>query len=290
MGVSEMSNDWEAVLSRSDIDAVVIATTTSTHAQLAIVAAKAGKHVLVEKPMATSLEECMEIEEAVRDAGTIMMVGFKFRFAPAVVAAKEAVAAPIVLTAHTLYDLDQSTTGWINDRSLSGGRLMSTLVHSVDLLRFLAGSEPVRVAAEGGALAIEGITEPDNAVATILFESGAIASVVHGTAGKSPVLSTWSFQSAGRGVNATVFDHGRRVQVHRSGVSGVEEYVDPTDDPFATGMRPLIDAFADSVAGGIPTAPGPRDGTIAVLVSRLIETAIATGENQQIDLSRLTYG
>lgn len=283
-GVGEWSSDWKSVVARSDIDGVVIATTTHTHAEIAIGAAQAGKHILLEKPMATSVADCIRIEEEVARAGVMLMVGFKFRFAPAVRRARRAVPDPIVLTAHTLYDLEQVTAGWVNDRSLSGGRLMSSLVHSVDILRFLSGSEPVRVGAEGGALAVAGLSDPDNTVATVLFDNGTIASLVHGTAGKSGLLSVWSFQSAGRGVNATVFDHGRRLVLHDRSASEMAHFVDDVEDPFAAGMDQLVDRFARAVLDGDHPGPGPRDGTISVAVSRLIERAMLTGQTQQVEL------
>ena len=83
-GVNEWSPDWESVVARPDIDGVVIATTTHTHAEIAIGAAEAGKHILVEKPMATSVDDCIMIEEAIARSGVTLMVGFKFRFAPAI--------------------------------------------------------------------------------------------------------------------------------------------------------------------------------------------------------------
>ncbi len=284
-GVGEWSPDWRSVVGRPDVDGVVIATTTHTHAEIAIGAAEAGKHILVEKPMATSVDDCRRIEEAVAGTGVMLMVGFKFRFAPAIQRARRAVPDPIVLTAHTLYDLQQETAGWVNDRYLSGGRLMSSLVHSVDMLRFLSRSEPVRVGAEGGALAIEGLSDPDNTVATVLFDNGTVASLVHGTAGKSGLLSVWSFQSAGRGTNATVFDHGRRLVLRDNSASEPVHFIDDVEDPFAVGMDRLVDRFARAVLDGDHPSPGPRDGTISVVVSRVIERAMLTGQTQQVELS-----
>lgn len=286
-GVDRWTVDSASVLEDPDVDAVVISTTTHTHAELAIAAAEHGKHILLEKPMATSVADCLRIEDAVRASGVTLVVGFKFRFAPAVVAARRAVLRPIVLTAHTLYDADQTASGWVNDRSLSGGRLMSSLVHSIDLLRFLSGSEPIRVGAEGGALAVEGSTEPDNAVATVLFDNGSIASIVHGSAGRSGLLSTWSFQTSGPGLNATVFDHGRRMRLHEALEEQGPDVIDPVEDAFAAGMQPLMQAFADAASARRQIAPGPRDGTISVLVSKLVERAIETGRTQDVDLSSL---
>jgi predicted dehydrogenase len=279
-GAAAWATDWNSVFDDETVDGVVIATPSHNHAELAVAAAMAGKDILLEKPMATTIEDCLEIERAVTRSGVRMLIGFKFRYAPAVVAAKTQIPEPTVLHAHTLYDATQTTSGWVDDRSLSGGRLMSSLVHSVDLLRHLSGSEPTRVTAEGASLVVRDQADPDTAVATIRFANGAIASLVHGTAGASPLLSTWSFQTAAAGINATISDHGRRLSLRVDGVNQAD-FVDDVEDPFATGMVPLMAAFADRSTTGAAT-PGPRDGTISVVVCRLIEKAIATGESQEV--------
>jgi len=278
------TTDYQAVLDDATIDAVVIATTTNTHAPLAIAAAAHGKHVLLEKPMALDVTECLAIEEAVATAGITMMIGYKFRFMQSAIAARHAVPEPLVLTAHTLYDYTQDTSSWVNDRSLSGGRVTSSMVHSVDLLRFLAGAEVTAVTAIGGNLAIEGLNDLDNVVATLQFDNGAVASLVHGTAGESDLLSVWSFQTAGRGVNATIHQHGRRVVIHDSSTDHpATATVDKIDDPFAAGMMELLDAFLEAIAAGGPASAGPRDGTMALLICQAIEAAVATGRSQHIE-------
>ena len=259
-----------------DVDLVVIATTTHTHHGLAIEAARHGKHMLLEKPMAMTVDQCLEIERACDDAGVVAVLGYKFRFTEAVIAAREAVPTPRVLVAQTLYDpAPAGATAWVNDRALSGGRLVSSLVHSVDLLRFLSGDEIVRVSAEGASVTGRS-DEPDTATATVLFGNGAVGSIVHGTAGASGLLSTWSFQAADSGTNATIHDHGRRLRLHRDGETDIT-VVDPCIDPFEAGTAPLFDAAVDAVTGHEVDVPGPRDGTLSLLVSRCIEEAIATG-------------
>ena len=111
-----------------------------------------------------------------------------------------------------------------------------------------------------------------------------IASLVHGTAGKSGLLSVWSFQSAGRGVNATVFDHGRRLILSDNSVSEPVHFIDDVDDPFAVGMDQLVDRFARAMLDGDHPSPGPKDGTISVVVSRLIERAMLTGQTHQVEV------
>ncbi|CAN5856874.1 Gfo/Idh/MocA family oxidoreductase [soil metagenome] len=260
------------------VDVVVLATTTASHHELALSAARHGKHMLLEKPMAMTVEECLDIERACEESGVIAVLGYKFRFTAAVIAARRAIPRPRVLSAQTLYDpAPPGSQTWVNDRAASGGRLVSSLVHAVDLLRFLSGDEVVRVFAEAALVAEHSLGEPDTAVATLLFQGGSIGSIVHGTAGASGLVSTWSFQAADAGVNATIHDHGRRLILHRSGTEDTA-VIDPCEDPFEAGTAPLFEALAAAVAGEEVDVPGPRDGTVSLLISRCVEEAIHTGQ------------
>jgi len=273
------SNDRLAdVWEDSEVDIVVIATTTHTHHELALSAARHGKNMLLEKPMAMTVDECLDIERACDDADVRAVLGYKFRFTAASIAAKAAVPRPRLLLAHTLYDpAPRGSHSWVNDRALSGGRMVSSMVHAVDILRFLSGDEVARVYAEGALVSDQSLSEPDTATATLLFRGGAVGSIVHGTAAASGLISTWSFQTADVGVNATIHDHGRRLNLHRTEGSDTT-VVDPTEDPFAAGTAPLFEALVAAVAGEEVDVPGPRDGTLSLLVSRCVEEAIETGQ------------
>lgn len=276
VGAGRATDRPDDVWADDEIDAVIVATTTNTHHDLALAAARHGKHLLVEKPMALTVDECLDIERACEAAGVTVAVGYKFRFTAAAIAARTAVPHPRVLGAHTLYDPSPvGANSWVNDRAVSGGRLVSSLVHAVDLLRFLTGDEVERVYAEGATVAEPGLGEPDTTVATLLFREGAIASLVHGTAGASGLVSTWSFQTADAGVNATIHAHGRRAVVHRDGQED-ETVEDPITDPFRAGTGPLFEAFAAAVSGESRDLPGARDGTLSLLVSRCVEEAMAS--------------
>ena len=283
-GARRATDRLEDVWEDPDIGVVVIATTTHTHHQIAIEAALHGKHLLLEKPMAMTVDQCVDIERACDEAGVVAVLGYKFRFTDAVIAARKAVPKPRVLMAQTLYDSALvEADSWVNDPALSGGRLVSSLVHSVDLLRFLSGEEIVRVFAEGAALTGESAGEPDTATATLLFTNGAIGSIVHGTAGASGLVSTWSFQTADSGVNATIHDHGRRLTLHRVGEND-STVVDPTNEPFEAGTAPLFEALVAAIEGEDVDVPRPRDGTLSLLISRCVEESIATGQPVTVPL------
>lgn len=277
-GAERASERLADVWEDDEVEVVVIATTTHTHHELALGAARHGKHMLLEKPMAMTVDECLDIERACAEASVVAVLGYKFRFTTAVLAARAAVPQPRVLLAQTLYDPEPAgLNAWVNDPAQSGGRLVSSLVHSIDLLRFLSNAEVVRVFAEGAHVTKRTENGPDTVTATLLFDNGAIGSIVHGTAAASGLVSTWSFQAADVGVNATIHDHGRRLTLHRTGETDTL-LTDPVDDPFEAGNAALFEAMAAAVTGEDVDVPGPRDGTVSLLVSRCVEKAIESGQ------------
>lgn len=139
------------------IDAVLIATHHHSHAELAVQAAQAGKHVLVEKPLAMTVEDCRCVEEAVERAGIILVVGFRLRFAPLVQEAGRLVERP-VLTAGQMMDNRWSDGHWAQDPEGLAQEL-DELVRGVQ-----TGSPPVI-----GAVARDGTRAM--AIALAIFES-----------------------------------------------------------------------------------------------------------------------
>jgi predicted dehydrogenase len=88
-GWKEFTNDWRALVERDDIDLIDINAPSDVHKEIAIAAAKAGKHVFCEKPLALTLQDSKEMLEAVKEAGVKHMIGFNYRFTPAVRLAKK---------------------------------------------------------------------------------------------------------------------------------------------------------------------------------------------------------
>ena len=89
LGFEEASSDWREVINRPDIDIIDICTPNNLHAEIAIQAAKAGKHIMCEKPLARTLEEAEAMSKAANEAGIINMVAFNYRRTPAVALAKK---------------------------------------------------------------------------------------------------------------------------------------------------------------------------------------------------------
>jgi len=175
--------DYHELLKREDIDAVVIATPTSTHAQVIKDAALAGKHIFSEKPLAMTLEMCDEAIAAVKNAGVKLQLGFMRRFDAAYALAKKkidegAIGQPVVF--HAISRDKNRTSLEFARRANSGGMIMDMGVHDFDLARWLMGSEVVRVQTEGDCLVypeLKDVGDIDNAIINLKFANNAIGNI-----------------------------------------------------------------------------------------------------------------
>lgn len=189
-------NDYHEMLQRDDIDVVNITTPSGMHAEMTIAAAKAGKHVITEKPMEITLEKAEAMMTACREAGVKLSVISQHRFDASTVRVKADVEAgkfgKMVLgqaavnwyRSQEYYDSGDWRGTWELD---GGGALMNQSIHTIDLLQYLMG--PVEsVSAEMGTLTHERIEVEDVAVATVKFKNGALGTIV-GTTSAFPGFS-----------------------------------------------------------------------------------------------------
>jgi scyllo-inositol 2-dehydrogenase (NAD+) len=175
--------DYQTMLARDDLDAVVIATPTNSHVAVISAAAAAGKHIFTEKPLALTLAGCDEAIAAVAGAGVKMHVGFMRRFDPGYLLAKQkidegVIGTPVMFKA-TGRDPGRTSLKFAR-RENSGGLIADMGVHDFDAARWLMGSEVVRVYSEGDCLVFPELREVgdiDNAVVNLKFANGAIGNV-----------------------------------------------------------------------------------------------------------------
>jgi predicted dehydrogenase len=158
-GFETHSTDLEAVLERDDVEAVVITTSNKTHGPLTMKALRAGKHVMVQKPMAMSRAEAEEMVTAADESGKKLMVSFFELFLPPVERAKEIIDAgligdPFFFKGIMAWYMPDDALGWRFDPALSGGGvIMDGNVHHVSNALYLLGDpEVTSVYAEYGAL------------------------------------------------------------------------------------------------------------------------------------------
>lgn len=175
--------DAAEAISIPEIQAVVIATPTSTHSALVQMAAAAGKAIFCEKPLALTLEDTRAAIEAVERADVPLQVGFMRRFDAAYVQAKAMIDDGRIGTPVTFKSVGRDPfcpDPAFADPARSGGLIMDMGIHDMDLARWLMGSEVARVSATATQMVCEtlrSVGDVDNAVVNLDFESGAIGNV-----------------------------------------------------------------------------------------------------------------
>jgi predicted dehydrogenase len=184
-GVPDFYPTPEALLARDDIQAVVVCSPTDAHAALVIAAARAGKHVLCEKPIATRLADARAMIEACRVARVQLHLAMVCRFYPMVQAAKAAIDSGQIGPVYGAIGgnrgvppLPPSYPPWITDPAQAGGgALMDHSVHVTDAMRYLLDSEVESVFAESGTMFHPGLAVDDCGLILLKFRNGVAASV-----------------------------------------------------------------------------------------------------------------
>jgi UDP-N-acetyl-2-amino-2-deoxyglucuronate dehydrogenase len=241
---------YDALLARPDVDAVCICTPSAAHAAQTIAAARAGKHVLVEKPMALTLADADAMIAACRESRVTLGVALQRRTEPAYQAVRAAMAAgafgdPVAGLAlvpyfrtQAYYDSAAWRGTWADD---GGGALMNQGIHIADLLLwFLGDVEEVHARSATVAHAIE---VEDDLVASLRFKSGALGSIVATTA-------------AAPGFPHRIEVYGTRggVQLEAEAIVRWEgEAVPPIDPSLRAGVAPPAAGAGGSATGLAPT-------------------------------------
>jgi predicted dehydrogenase len=144
--------DWRELIESSDAEAVVVCLPNALHAEAATAALERGRHVYLEKPMATNLREARSVVGAWRRAGTVGMIGFNYRFNKLYAAARRHVLSGklgALVAARTVFSTAKADApDWKRARESGGGALLDLGSHHVDLVRFIFGREVREVFAD----------------------------------------------------------------------------------------------------------------------------------------------
>lgn len=184
-GVTEVYTDHREMLEKSDCDVVAIVTPDFLHAEIAINCANAGKHMLIEKPLATKRDEVFAMLEAIEKNNVRAMVDLHNRWNPPVNTAKQAIDAGELGEIYSAY-MRLNDMKWVPIDMLSWSAQSSILwflgSHSIDTLSWLVGSRVKRVysVSREGLLKAEGVDVPDMYLTTLEFENGCIAHMENG--------------------------------------------------------------------------------------------------------------
>jgi len=185
--------DYRQLLARDDLTGVYVGTEPTRHLEVVAEAAAHGKHVLCDKPIALTLEEADEIIRLAREAGVKLMVPFNPRFQLPLMKVKEALesgeAGELISVFAIKYGKlptkipGPTDYGWLIDpEQAGGGGFLDIGIHAVDALRWLAGSEAVRIYAHVGNVLYEGLPVDDIGMMTVEFENGVVGALSAGWA------------------------------------------------------------------------------------------------------------
>jgi predicted dehydrogenase len=183
-GFARTTVDWAGVLADPDVEAVSITTPTDLHAEVGVAAARAGKHIWIEKPVGRDATEAAAVESAAAEAGVRSTVGFNYRSAPAVARARELIAAGHLGTVtHARFRFlgdyaahPMGALSWRFVRATSGSGVLGDLMsHAADLARHLLG--PLDAVVADQATFIPERPTPSGATSHYAIASGALGPV-----------------------------------------------------------------------------------------------------------------
>lgn len=281
------TSDPERVFQDPAVDAIYVTTLHDTHADYCIRALNAGKHVLVEKPLAMTVEQCVAIGEAVERSGKTLFTAYKMRYYELLWKAKELIPHPVMVTMQMM-DNRWGNDSWANDPVKGGGNVVSQGCHSTDILRFVAGGDPVEVYAAGGNY-YQPTGVVDNMTATFRFDNGVAGCLVQGDSNCPTLTSKFFMQLFAENKSITISDRlttliyqeaGKEQQVFQGKESGFMEEnkafvrclqektkapIDHVDGLYATLM--VLQAIASLQSG----KPEP--------IASVVKQAIASGSS-----------
>lgn len=271
--IPKATDDWRSVVHDPNVDIVLIATPTYTHKVIAEEAIKAGKHVMLEKPIALTVKDGEELVKVYESSGVKLMVAHCLRFWPEYVRARELIMAgrvgePRVIRA---YRLSSHPGRWFRFQELSGGVAVDMSIHDLDYLRWTFG-EVKRVYAVGGIYSPQSVTSIDHFMANLEFENGAVAYVEGSWAMPSNFPFTTYLEVSGTGGLLTVDNQS---------TSTVEAYVNNAYYRYGPIFKNAYYlewvAFLNWVSKGVKPPLEPHDAVEALRLALAINKSIIEG-------------
>ena len=286
--------EWTDLLNRSDVDAVLIATPHSMHLEQVLAAARAGKHVLVEKPMGLNAGECAEMIAACREAGVTLEVIQTCRFRGSVARAKQLVDQGKIgevrmIELRTLFEWVPITGQTWSQLESEGGLILDQGTHNCDVLRWFSGSEPASIYGK-----IKRYDEPTypapTAMAQVEFENGVLASMWMSFELPKPGLANSAFRGIVAGSQGMLdFDGYGKLHAALDGKPWELIWEQPAIDYINKPLAPerleafytQVQDFIDSIREGRSPAVTGEDGLAAI---RMIDALRQSSSSNQVTI------
>jgi predicted dehydrogenase len=282
------TGDYRELLARPDVAAVHIATPDHLHRQIAVAACEAGKHVLIEKPMATTVEDCQAMIAAADAAGVLLMVDFHNRFNPAFYKAKQAILAGRIGEPQ-MASITLSDSWWVPTEMWSWASRTTVAwflaAHATDVARWLFDDEIVRVysVSRRRVLKAMGADTPDFFHTILEFSRGGVAHLENSwiLSDTHPTIFDFKFELQGdRGTIMADLSTHRMLQLFdRTGIEypDMAVVVEVHGKPGGFGIE-AIKHFVDCVALGAEPLISPQDGLRNTEVLCALHRSAETGQ------------
>lgn len=272
-GAEYCTTDYKEVLNDDCIDLVLIATRHNLHAPIIVEAAKAGKHIFVEKPIALTLDDCKNLYKTITESNVNLTVGFNRRFAPLAEIAKKLAEKrknPLMMS-YRINSSGMEKNHWINDPVEGGGAILGECCHFFDFCKWIVGYDPSQIYAEMISSTDGSTVNSNNVIATIKYIDGSIATIIYTTIGNS------------------LFPKERIELFLDKGVVAIDDFRDLTLSGFSEkgkklrtiekGQFNLIDEYAKLLRGEKSSGnlPSLEDGINATVCSLMVLDALKTG-------------
>jgi myo-inositol 2-dehydrogenase / D-chiro-inositol 1-dehydrogenase len=268
-GIPTVADSVDQILANRAIQAVLICSSTDTHAELIIRAAQAGKHIFCEKPIAHSLGRIDAALAAARQAGVKLQIGFNRRFDPNFARVRAAVANGEIGAPRLLHIISRDPAPPpVSYVKVSGGIFLDMTIHDFDMARFLIGDEVEEIYTAAGVMVDPAIGEAgdlDTALLVLRFRNGVIGTIdncrqaAYGYDQRAEILgSAGSIATGNCYPNQATISTGQNVRRDLPLNFFMERYT----ESFATEVR----SFVQSVVEDKPTAVTGMDGRIPVVM------------------------
>lgn len=279
------TDSYDKLIERDDIDAVTVGLPHTLHGDVTVKALASGKHVLCEKPLASTLSDCDRMIRAATEAKRILMPGQTHRFWPANAKVKEVLDSGVIgdpIMARDWINWAGFYPGypqWLRRRSLAGGGiLLDNGVHSVDRLRYWLRASVTSVSARLGRF-VHDIDGEDNGAMLLSFDTGAFATVVESWTYPQYAAECAAEITCTRG--AIKVNTWGSISLSRSGAASREEVQYPAVDGFLSQMREFVSAIEEGRQPAVTAA----DGRAAVEAILAAYRSQESGETVRLPLS-----
>jgi myo-inositol 2-dehydrogenase/D-chiro-inositol 1-dehydrogenase len=287
-GVEALTLD--EILARPDIDAVGVTTSTNTHVETIVAAARAGKAIMCEKPISMEIHEVDRALAAVDEAGVAFMVGFNRRFDPSHAAVREAVAAgrigQVEIVRITSRDPEPPPMSYIAG---SGGLFLDMMVHDFDMAPFIVGSPVVSVYAQGAVRVDQGFADNgdiDTAIVLLTHADGTLTSIDNSR------RAAYGYDQRVEAFGSLGMVASENVRLNTTTVTTAAGTIAEPLQPwfigrYADAYRIEWSAFADYVRGGGPSPVSGREARSPLVIAAAANLSLV--QNRPVTIAEIEH-